>query len=143
MAKENKGEKRENEIKKEYLRGFQRLNREIEQKQYSLSRLMDSRDRITTIITDMPKGNSNKDKSLIADEIIDLQNDLQYKLKKAIILRTEIKNKIEELSEIDEIIVLSYRYIDNMMFEEIAQRMSFSIRTVYYLHGKALENIVL
>lgn len=142
MAKENKGEKRENEIKKEYLRGFQRLNREIEQKQYSLSRLIDSRDRVTTILTDMPKGNG-KDKSLIADEIIDLQNDLQNKLKKAMVLRTEIKNKIEELNEIDQIIVLSYRYIDNMMFEEIAQRMSFSIRTVYYLHGKALEYIVL
>lgn len=142
MAKENKGKKRENEKKKEYLRGFQRLNREIEQKQYSLSRLMDSRDRVTTIITDMPRGNGN-DKSLIADEIIDLQNDLQNKLKKAMVLRTEIKNKIEELSEIDEIIVLSYRYIDNMACEEIAERMSFSIRTVYYLHGKALENIKL
>lgn len=142
MAKENKGKKRENEQKKEYLRGFQRLNREIEQKQYSLSRLMDSRDRVTTIITDMPRGNGN-DKSLIADEIIDLQNDLQNKLKKAMVLRTEIKNKIEELSEIDEIIVLSYRYIDNMACEEIAERMSFSIRTIYYLHGKALENIKL
>lgn len=142
MAKENKGKKRENEKKKEYLRGFQRLNREIEQKQYSLSRLMDSRDRVTTIITDMPRGNGN-DKSLIADEIIDLQNDLQNKLKKAMVLRTEIKNKIEELSEIDEIIVLSYRYIDNMACEEIAERMSFSIRTIYYLHGKALENIKL
>lgn len=142
MAKENKGKKRENEIKKEYLRGFQRLNREIEQKQYSLSRLIDSRDRVTTILTDMPKGNG-KDKSLIADEIIDLQNDLQDKLKKAMAIRTEIKSKIEELSEIDEIIVLSYRYIDNMPCEEIAERMSFSVRTIYYLHGKALENIKL
>lgn len=142
MAKENKGKKRENEKKKEYLRGFQRLNREIEQKQYSLSRLMDSRDRVTTIITDMPRGNGN-DKSLIADEIIDLQNDLQNKLKKAMVLRTEIKNKIEELNEIDQIIVLSYRYIDNMACEEIAERMNFSIRTIYYLHGKALENIKL
>lgn len=129
------------EEKKEYLRGFQRLNREIEQKQFSLSKLIDSRDRITTILSDMPKGNNSKDRTLISDEIIDLQKDLQDKLKRAMISRMEIKNKIEEIEEIDERIVLIYRYIENLKFEDIADRMSFSIRSIFDLHSKALKNI--
>lgn len=129
------------EEKKDYLRQFQRLNREIEQKQFSLQKLIDSRDRITTILTDMPRGKGNKDRTLISDEIIDLQKDLQDKLKRAMISRMEIKNKIEEIEEIDERIVLIYRYIENLKFEDIADRMSFSIRSIFDLHSKALKNI--
>lgn len=129
------------EEKKDYLRQFQRLNREIEQKQFSLQKLIDSRDRITTILTDMPRGKGNEDRTLISDEIIDLQKDLQDKLKRAMISRMEIKNKIEEIEEIDERIVLIYRYIENLKFEDIADRMSFSIRSIFDLHSKALKNI--
>lgn len=89
------------EEKKDYLKSYQSIAREIEQKQFSLSKLIDSRDRITTILSDMPKGNGNKDKMIICDEIIDLQVDLKEKLKSAMKLRIDIKNKIEEIEGID------------------------------------------
>lgn len=129
------------EEKKIYLKNYQILAREIEQKQFSLSKLIDSRDRITTILSDMPKGNNNKDRMTISDEIIDLQKDLQQKLTEAMRTRTNIQNKINAIEDIDERIVLNYRYIDNLKFEDIAERMSFSTRSVFYLHDKALKNI--
>ena len=93
------------EEKKEYLKSYQSLAREIEQKQFSLSNLIDSRDRITTILSDMPRGGGNKDRSMISDEIIDLQKDLQEKLKAAMALRIDIKSKIDEVDDIDRRIV--------------------------------------
>lgn len=129
------------EEKKDYLRSYQSIAREIEQKQFSLSKLIDSRDRITTILSDMPKGNGNKDKMIICDEIIDLQVDLKEKLKSAMKLRIDIKNKIEEIEDIDRRIVLSYRYIDNLKFDDIAEKMNFSVRTVFYLYDKGIKDI--
>lgn len=129
------------EEKKDYLRSYQSIAREIEQKQFSLSKLIDSRDRITTILSDMPKGNGNKDKMIICDEIIDLQVDLKEKLKSAMKLRIDIKNKIEEIEDIDRRIVLSYRYIDNLKFYDIAEKMNFSVRTVFYLYDKGIKDI--
>lgn len=129
------------EEKKEYLKSYQSMAREIEQKQFSLSKLIDSRDRITTILSDMPKGGGNKDKMIICDEIIDLQMDLKEKLKSAMKLRIDIKNKIEEIEDIDRRIVLSYRYIDNLKFDDIAEKMNFSVRMVFYLHDKGIKDI--
>lgn len=128
------------EEKKDYLRQFQRLNREIEQKQFSLQKLIDSRDRITTILTDMPRGGES-DRMCICDDIIDMQEDLKEKLTEAMRIRTDIQNKIDVIEDIDERIILNYRYIDNLKFEDIADRMSFSTRSVFYLHDKALKNI--
>lgn len=128
------------EEKKDYLRQFQRLNREIEQKQFSLQKLIDSRDRITTILTDMPRGGET-DRMCICDDIIDMQEDLKEKLTEAMRIRTDIQNKIDVVEDIDERIILNYRYIDNLKFEDIAERMSFSTRSVFYLHDKALKNI--
>lgn len=128
------------EEKKDYLRQFQRLNREIEQKQFSLQKLIDSRDRITTILTDMPRGGES-DRMCICDDIIDMQEDLKEKLTEAMRIRTDIQNKIDVVEDIDERIILNYRYIDNLKFEDIAERMSFSTRSVFYLHDKALKNI--
>ena len=129
------------EEKKDYLKSYQSMAREIEQKQFSLSKLIDSRDRITTILSDMPKGGGNKDKMIICDEIIDLQMDLKEKLKSAMKLRIDIKNKIEEIEDIDRRIVLSYRYIDNLKFDDIADRMNFSVRSVFYLYDKGIKDI--
>ena len=129
------------EEKKKYLKSYQSLAREIEQKQFSLSNLIDSRDRITTILSDMPRGGGNKDRSMISDEIIDLQKDLQEKLKAAMALRIDIKSKIDEVDDIDRRIVLSYRYIDNLKFDDIADRMNFSVRSVFYLHDKGIKDI--
>ena len=129
------------EEKKEYLKSYQSLAREIEQKQFSLSNLIDSRDRITTILSDMPRGGGNKDRSMISDEIIDLQKDLQEKLKAAMALRIDIKSKIDEVDDIDRRIVLSYRYIDNLKFDDIADRMNFSVRSVFYLYDKGIKDI--
>lgn len=128
------------EEKKDYLRQFQRLNREIEQKQFSLQKLIDSRDRITTILTDMPRGGES-DRMCICDDIIDMQEDLKEKLTEAMRIRTDIQNKIDVVEDIDERIILNYRYIDNLKFEDIAERMSFSTRSVFYLHDKALKKI--
>lgn len=128
------------EEKKDYLRQFQKLNREIEQKQFSLSKLIDSRDRITTILSDMPRGGES-DRMCICDDIIDMQEDLKEKLTEAMRIRNDIQNKIDVVEDIDERIILNYRYIDNLKFEDIAERMSFSTRSVFYLHDKALKNI--
>lgn len=129
------------EEKKEYLRGFQRLNREIEQKQFSLQKLIDSRDKITSIISLAPGSNGDNDRMRICDDIIDMENELKIKINEAMRIRSEIQDKIDSLENSDQRTVLNYRYIENLRFEMIATFMNYSTRTVLRYHKSGLNNI--
>ena len=41
----------------------------------------------------------------------------------------------------DEFKVFKYRYIDNMTFQDISMKLSFSERTIYRLHNSALREL--
>lgn len=41
----------------------------------------------------------------------------------------------------DEFNVFKYRYLENMTFQEVSQKLNFSERTIYRLHNSALEKL--
>ena len=53
-------------------------------------------------------------------------------------LRKEITQKIEEMPDETEKTVLRLRYIRWMKWEQIAERMGYSLRNITKIHGKAL-----
>lgn len=55
----------------------------------------------------------------------------------------EIDNAIEELSDSTQALILRYRYIDGMAWEDITEELCYSIRNVHYMHNKALESLVI
>ena len=55
-------------------------------------------------------------------------------------LKTEISEAISQLANVDEQLLLRFRYINNYGWEKIAVLMSVSMRTVHRIHASALRN---
>ena len=68
---------------------------------------------------------------------IDSEIDLFVDLKK------EIRSVIEKVENTDEQMVLRYRYIHNMTWEEIGDELKIDARTARRWHGSALTSVVL
>ena len=76
------------------------------------------------------------DENLTIQEIIAI-ND---KIDELVDLKTEIRSKIDCSPDETERLLLTYRYLCFLSWEEIADKMSYSCRNIHYLHTKALKS---
>ena len=77
------------------------------------------------------------EKILALEKRIDAEIDLFVDLKK------EIRSVIEQVENTDEQMVLRYRYIHNLTWEQIADELNADKVTVWRWHKKALQSAVL
>lgn len=74
-------------------------------------------------------------------EMIDeAEREIDQKLQMLVKLKAEISRAIDRLSNREERMVLRYRYLNDCSWEEISTLMNVSERTVYRIHGTALQN---
>ena len=73
-------------------------------------------------------------------KINEIQADVEKKVAQLITLRDEINARIDLLADSEEQLALRYRYIDNCTWEEIENLMTVSERTVFRIHGSALQH---
>ena len=135
--------KKENEAKKEYLLRYRdavRSEKQIDEeiKQLRLDTLMPA------VVNDgMPHGSGGGDLSGYAARVDELLADLKDQMEKRIQIRREITQKIEEMSNETEKMVLRYRYIHLLKWEEIAVKMCYSWKGIHKVHGRALKHFML
>ena len=55
----------------------------------------------------------------------------------------ELDAAIDAIPDGIQALILRYRYIDGLGWEAISEELSYSIRTVHYLHKKAVETLVI
>lgn len=134
--------KTENEKKKEYLRSYrvhvrrvQRITAEIEElramKMYPSVKDNDG----------MPHGSGGQgDLSGYAADLDQMIQELIDERYLRIKTYQQIAKQIKKLRSENEKDVLFYRYIKGLDWWEIAEKMSFSERWIYKLHGKALAH---
>lgn len=134
--------KTESEKKKEYLRSYrvhvrrvQRITAEIEElramKMYPSVKDNDG----------MPHGSGGQgDLSGYAADLDQMIHDLIEERYLRIRTYQQIARQIKKLRSENEKDVLFYRYIKGLDWWEIAEKMSFSERWIYKLHGKALAH---
>lgn len=132
--------KKENEAKKEYLMRYRdavRLEKQIEEE---ITRLrLDTM--MPAVVNDgMPHGSGIGDLSGYAAAMDRLMNDLKEQLEKRITIRREITQKIEKMPNETEKMVLRYRYIHLLKWEEIAVKMCYSWKGIHKVHGRALQH---
>jgi len=81
------------------------------------------------------------DLSGYAAKVDELMDELRQQMEERIDLRREIVHKIEEMGDETEKLVLRYRYIHLLKWEEIALQMDYSWRGIHKVHGRALKNL--
>lgn len=133
--------KKENEKKKQYLLQYRdtlRAEKQIEEEitQLRLDTMMPA------VVNDgMPHGSGGcGDLSGYAAAMDRLMNDLKEQLEKRITIRREITQKIEKMPNETEKMVLRYRYIHLLKWEEIAVKMCYSWKGIHKVHGRALQH---
>ena len=55
----------------------------------------------------------------------------------------KIEREIEELSNGTYALLLKYRYLEGFTWEEIAEQLNYSFRSVHYMHNRALNEIAM
>lgn len=76
-------------------------------------------------------------------KIMELENKINSEIDLFVDLKTEIRSVIEKVENNDEQMVLRYRYIHNMTWEEIGDQLYIDARTARRWHGTALTHVVL
>ena len=88
-------------------------------------------------------GGGRFDLSDLAARVDDLQRDLLREAVRCVDLRRDITRKINDMSSENEKLLLHLRYIRGLTFEEVADKMGYSMRHVIRMHGSALEHFQL
>ncbi len=129
--------------KKEYLKKGYRINLEIETKKEVLEELKSNLDGLQAIkLTEKVQGGPIKDDSGIVNKmnkIIEMEKDLNELCN----FQIKLSQTIDKMENTNERAVLRLRYILNQTWEEIAEKMGYSLRQVTRIHGEALKSFKL
>ena len=91
--------------------------------------------------SDMPRArNTEHDMSDYVAKVEELTRDMIDKYNKCLGIEVDIYQRIWSMKEWDEREVLRLRYIDDLKWEEIAERISRNLRSVFRIHGRALQH---
>ena len=128
----------ENEEKKEYLKRYHAAVLAEKEIQEEIDQLRMDKMFPALIQDGMPHGSSCMDLSEYAAQLDELLTELKDKMEQRIRIRREITQRIEAMRDETEKTVLRLRYIRWMKWEQIAERMGYSLRNITKIHGKAL-----
>ncbi len=77
------------------------------------------------------------------ERIWELEKKIDAEIDKLVDLKEQMRCVIEKVADPDEQMVLRYRYIHNMTWEQIGDELHADSRTVRRWHGTALTHVVL
>ncbi|AZK44786.1 DUF1492 domain-containing protein [Paenibacillus lentus] len=131
---------------KQYLKRAYRLNelinsnvqelQDLKQLSLSISAIDYSKERVQ-------EGNSSNDAKFVnlISKIIELEKVINEDVDRFVNLKIQIRDTISAVENPDEQVLLRYRYINFMTWEQICDKMNVSLRTVHRIHSTALKNV--
>lgn len=128
--------------KKTELEKYRDLWKDIKCLEDDILRLESASEKVTSIISDLPRVQCTKDKMVVVDDIIIKKEKLQQKISEAMAKREYIENAIDRVDNSLYRRVLRYRYINGASFEEISVKENYNYKYITStIHPKALESI--
>ena len=125
---------------KEYLQQARSLDMLINAKRDELYALRLTATSVSSpVLGDKVKSGGTNNAMQIVDKIIALQELINSEVDRLVDLKAEIHEKIEKVYNPQLIVVLTDKYINGFTLEQIAERMGVAHKTVYRLHGQALQ----
>jgi len=136
----SQGQLTEIEQKKEYLKGYGKIVRQMERSELKIREMRLNKMCPSVINDGMPHALNQTDLSGYA-ALLDQEEKRYMKYRYQRIKKCkEITDRIERLSDEDEKDVLMYRYIKLMKWEDICVKMNFSWKWVHKIHSRALNH---
>jgi len=115
------------------------IKKNIKKLEDRLAELEAEATRVTTQISPGRRGTRKDDKiSDVVSKIVELQDEINYQLKRAYAIEKEIETAIRSLPE-REAYLIRLRYIDLMSWEQICVEMNYQWAQVHRIHASALK----
>lgn len=140
MEEVKKKEKTENEIKKEYLLGFQKISRQLARMENELAEIRLNKYCPSCTSDGMPHASGCSDLSSYMAKVDELEKKILKKKYHRLQKQQEIRNRIERMEDENEKDVLTYRYLGGMKWEDIAVKMGYTWQHIHRIHSSALKN---
>lgn len=128
-----------NQEKKAYLSGYKAGLLEIEQLEEEIKRLGAQAEGMRSMGGGVAGSSGDNPMQACIDQMLEFQRMLTERLAENMKLRESIENSIAAVEDAKLRLLLRYRYIEGMTFEEIAVKMFYSYMQICRLHGQALE----
>lgn len=134
----------ENEQKIQYLSRYQRLNQRIDRLLEEQSRWRERALKITPTLSQAPGGGgSGSPIERPMDKVLEIDEGINREIDTLQTIRQEIREALNQLEDESLKLLMEYRYIDGMTWEQVAVKMHYSYMQICRLHGKALKTIML
>lgn len=132
----------ENEQKIRYLSRYRRLNQRIDRLLEEQSRWRERALKITPTLSQAPGGGgSGSPIERPMDKVLEIDVEINREIDAMQTIRQEIRKTLNQLEDENLKLLMEYRYIDGMTWEQIAEKMDYSRQWVTSLHGMALQKI--
>lgn len=131
--------------KKQYLRQGYKIRQEIKIQRDILNELENNLDNVKSFdySKDKLQGGPVQDDTVMIEKInriIEVQEIIREKEAELKRLQANLYLEINRLTNTNEKILLQARYILNETWEQIAERLGYSVRQIHRVHSSALEN---
>ena len=134
----------ENEQKIRYLSRYRRLNQRIDRLLEEQSRWREKAMRITPVLSPVPGGGgSGSPIERPMDKVLEIDVKINREIDKLQTVRQEIRAALNQLEDENLKLLMEYRYIDGLTWEQIAVKMNYCWRQVCRKHGQALTQITM
>lgn len=134
----------ENELKIRYLSRYRRLNQRIDRLLEEQSRWRERALKITPVLSQTPGGGeSGSPIERPMDKVLEIDEEINREIDELQIVRQEIRAALNQLEDEKLKLLMEYRYIDGLTWEQIAVKMNYCWRQVCRKHGQALTQITM
>ena len=132
----------ENEQKIRYLSRYRRMSARIDRLLDEKRRWWELALKITPNLSQAPGGGENGSRvERPMDKVMEIEAQITREIDQLHTIRQEIKEALDQLEDENLRLLMEYRYIDGMTWEQIAEKMDYSRQWVTSLHGRALFQI--
>lgn len=131
---------------KEYLRQAYRLDQRINSDIEEVSRLREMASGISSpVLGDKVQTSHSGEAPFVRsiEKIMALEERINKEIDLLVDLKEQIRSVISAVPDVDERMVLSYRYVHNLTWEQISDELNESVSTVKRRHKSALDHAVL
>lgn len=134
----------ENEQKIRYLSRYRRMNAQIDRLLEEKRRWWELALKITPSLSQAPGGGENGSRvERPMDKVMEIEAQITREIDELYTVRQEIKGTLSQLEDENLKLLMEYRYIDGLTWEQVAVEMNYSYMQICRLHGKALNAIML
>nr|DAJ91022.1 MAG TPA: Protein of unknown function (DUF1492) [Caudoviricetes sp.] len=132
----------ENEKKKVFLQNYQVAKRDVSRLEEQLAELRIGKMSPSCDIGDgLPHAHNATDLSVYAEKVDELEREIMEARYQRILAYQRVRSCIESLEDERGKMLLTYRYIRGLKWEEICVRMDYKWRQVHRIHAMALKNL--